>query len=256
MKIKPASNNQLKLWRKLLKTKYRKNEGLFIAEGERCVEQIVQSGSIEVETVVVENGYTPGRDISESELPMAAADQDDFHSISDTETPQGILAICKIPEEASINSLQSKTGLIVAMDAVQDPGNVGTMIRTASWFNTSGILFGDGSADPFHPKVVRSTAGATGTLPYMKGNLHELFNQFEQNGWEIFLMDGAEDADEIHDVKPSDKTILVIGNEGNGITDTLFSPGRRKVRIPGNSHTVESLNAAIALGIGLYTFMS
>lgn len=254
MQIKSATKNQLKLWKKLLMTKYRKKEGLFIAEGERCVEQILKGGFIDVQTIVIQENFEPGFDLSDAGPEIVCAEKDEFESISDTETPQGMLAVCSIPGEAGAEDLQSGEGLLVALDAVQDPGNAGTIIRSAAWFGASGILFGEGTADPFHPKVVRSTAGSTGALPYIKGSLDDLFSSFEKQYWVIYLMDGSDEAEHIEKIKVDEKSILVIGNEGNGIADHLFSPGRKAVRIPGHNQSVESLNAAIAMGIGLYRF--
>ncbi|WP_340105366.1 TrmH family RNA methyltransferase [Rhodohalobacter sp. 8-1] len=248
MQIRPASNNQLKLWRKLQQTKYRKKEGLFLAEGERCVEQIVENGFLKVESIILEKGYRAGFDF---EAAAYEVERTEFESLSDTDTPQGILAICKVPEEAR-GLHQKESGLMVAFDAVQDPGNVGTIIRTAAWFGAAGLLIGNGTADPFHPKVVRSTAGATGALDYAKGDLAELLGEFENVDWQVYLMDGGDDSINLQSIKPEKKSILVIGNEGNGISDHLFLSQRTKVGIPGHSSAVESLNAAIATGIGLY----
>jgi len=253
MQIKPASNNQLKLWKKLQRTKYRKKEGLFLAEGERCVEQIVRNGYVDVEAVVVEKDYRPGFDYTG---PLFEVTSSDFKDLADTETPQGVLAVCKIPAESVVEQMADEAGLIIALDAVQDPGNVGTIIRTATWFSAAGILFGDGTADPFHPKVVRSTAGATGSLAYMKGNLNDLLGQFEKTGWQSYLMDGGNESVDIKSVTPGEKSILVIGNEGNGISGQLFIPQRSSVRIPGENASVESLNAAIAMGIGMHHMVS
>lgn len=249
MKIKTASNNQLKTWRKLGMTKYRKKEGLFIAEGERCVEQILVNGFVDVEALVVESGTNLSFSYPDTIYEVESAD---FESLSDTESPQGVLAVCRIPEELAIDQLSVKKGIIIALDAVQDPGNVGTIIRTASWFGAAGLLIGNGTADPYHPKVVRSTAGATGALKIVKGDLSELLNKFESEGWGTFLMDGSDRSVDIKIVTPGEKSILVIGNEGNGISEDFFSSNRKSVRIPGNNDTVESLNAAIALGIGMY----
>jgi len=232
--------------------KYRKKEGLFMAEGERCVEQILKGKMVDVDAVIVDKDFEPTAEILNRMELLLRVDKDDFLTLSDTETPQGVIAVCKIPGEAGIEDFRE--GVIVAMDAVQDPGNVGTIIRTASWFGASGIFFGEGTADPFHPKVVRSTAGATGTLPYLRGRLDKWFSNFEKNGWRTYLMDGSEKAKNLGDVTPTEKSILVVGNEGNGISEQLFNPERTLVKIPGNQQTVESLNAAIALGIGLYQF--
>jgi TrmH family RNA methyltransferase len=113
-------------------------------------------------------------------------------------------------------------------------------------------LIGHGTADPFHPKVVRSTAGATGALDYMKRDLAEILAEFENKEWQVYLMDGGDGSISLQTIKPAEKSILMIGNEGNGISEHLFLPQRTKVGIPGHSSSVESLNAAIATGIGLY----
>lgn len=248
-KFRTGSNNQLKTWRKLGMAKYRKKEGLFIAEGVRCVEQILANGFVNVEALVVESGMN---------LPFSYRDEiyevdsADFESLTDTDSPQGVLAVCKIPEELAIDQLSDKKGIIIALDAVQDPGNVGTIIRTAAWFGASGLIIGNGTADPYHPKVVRSTAGATGALSIRKGDLKDLLHELEGDGWNSYLMDGGAGSVDINTVSYGEKSILVIGNEGNGISEDLFSSDRTSVRIPGNDEAVESLNAAIALGIGIY----
>ncbi len=251
MQIRPASNSQLKLWRKLQQTKYRKKEGLFLAEGERCVDQIVENGFIEIGSIILEKGYMPG---FEYEANAYEVESSDFKSLSDTDSPQGILAVCKIPEETSLEQLKDGSGVILALDGVQDPGNVGTIVRTAAWFGAVGLLIGHGTADLFHPKVVRSTAGATGSLPYLKGDLSESLEQFETSGWTVYLMDGGESSIDIQKVNPAERSIIVVGNEGNGISPGLFADHRTAVSIPGDQTAVESLNAGIATGIGLYEF--
>jgi len=181
-------------------------------------------------------------------------ESEDFLSISDTENSQGIIAVCQIPFEANVDELVLSEGVIIATDAIQDPGNLGTMIRTASWFDASGIIFGTGTVDSFHPKVVRSTAGATGRLAYQSGDLSKMINEFEEHGWDIVLMDGGEGSINLKEVVPDRRTLIVVGNEGRGITGKLFTSTRKKVRIDGKSEAVESLNAAVATSIALYHF--
>jgi len=252
MNIKPASGNQIKTWTKLSMGKYRKRENRFIAEGVRCVEQILENGIVSVESILLLDGSDVAIHARYKDIPHYSLSAGDFGSITDTQTPQGVAAVCITPEESSHGDLAGSGGLIVAMDAIQDPGNLGTMIRTASWFGSAGLLFGEGTVDPFHPKVVRSTAGATGVLPYRKGNLSEELKLLESAGYRIFLLDGSQDSISIKDVRPEKKTVLVVGNEANGISRGLFSSGRNPVRIDGDAGYVESLNAAVALSIGLW----
>lgn len=254
--IQPASNNQLKNWKKLQMGKYRKRSGQFLAEGVRCVEQIIENGRIEVEELIIQKGWNPEQLSIKRDLSFFELDASDFETVSDTDNPQGIVAVCKIPQESGVENLSKKSGVILATDAIQDPGNLGTIIRTACWFDVAGILFGTGTVDSFHPKVVRSTAGATGVLPSLSGNLDDLLPSFERENWTTFLLDGGEGSKNLVERPKSDKSILVVGNEGNGVSDELFRDGRHSIKIDGNPNQVESLNAAIACSIALYKFSS
>lgn len=254
MTIKQPSLNQLKRWKKLVMGKYRKREGRFIAEGERCVEQIMENRAVIMECILIRDGFQLTEGMYLPDVPVYLLAGDDFLAVTDTDNPQGIAAICEIPGESDIQDLASLSGLLVAFDAVQDPGNLGTMIRTASWFGVRGLIFGEGTVDPFHPKVVRSTAGATGVLPYLKADLTEELSNLEAGGFNTFLLDGSDVSKSMEKVKPASKSVLVIGNEANGIREKLFTESRTRVRIDGNPERVESLNAAVALSIGLWHF--
>ncbi len=254
MEIKKHSINQLKNWRKLLLRKHRKREQRFLAEGIRCVDQVLRQKTVVVEELLVESGSDLISQLVEVDCPVYGLDKDDFKSVMDTETPQGVAAVCKTPAEAKLSDFSNRSGVLIGFDAIQDPGNLGTMIRTASWFNASGLLIGSGTVDLFHPKVVRSTAGATGVLPYLKGDLSSYIRQLEEENWNTFILDGGKDTLPIHTISPGSKNILIIGNEGNGVDPKLFNSSRSPVKIPGNNKNVESLNAAIALSIALYSF--
>lgn len=225
-----------------------------MAEGLRCVEQILENGIIEVQEIIVQQGWDTRQFTVQTNLPFYELESADFESIADTDNPQGIIAVCKIPTETTPQQLSQKNGVLLATDAIQDPGNLGTMVRTACWFDVAGIIFGQGTVDPFHPKVVRSTAGATGVLPFVSGDLSELLDFFEENNRESFLLDAGENSKNIHEIDPPQKSILVIGNEGNGISEELLNSGRNRIKINGNAERVESLNASIACSIALYEF--
>jgi len=248
------SKNQIKQWSKLQHKKYREQYGLFIAEGERCVGQILNNGIIDVECVILNEKS------EETHLKGAVSDktvvytlpEKDLEELADTENPQGVIAICRIPKGRPDLKAAHLKDMIIATDAVQDPGNLGTIIRTAAWFGVAGLLCGRGTADPWNPKVVRSTAGATGAVPLWSGDLEHLFKQLEKNGWRILMLDGGKGSVPIHEITSRNQTVLVVGNEANGIRMDLLESGRKKVRIDGKSTAVESLNAAIALGIALY----
>lgn len=144
---------------------------------------------------------------------------------------------------------------MIMLDAIQDPGNLGTIIRTGAWFGASGVVLGEGCVDLFHPKVVRSTAGATNSVPYLKGDLNLLLDELESEGWETVLMAAGTSSIPLQNHIATGKTALVIGNEGNGIQSALFKEGRKSVKITGSTKNVESLNAAIALSIALFSLI-
>lgn len=251
-----ASNNQIKLLRKLGQKKYREKEGLFIVEGERAVEQVLENEVLRIRDVFLEEGKAVSYQLSANS--SFHIDSDTFSEISDTENPQGILAVCEIPKEQSLEELSAKEGLIIATDRIQDPGNLGTIIRTGVWFGAKAVLLGKGSVDLFHPKVVRSTAGATGSLEYLNSTLSKDLEEFEKTGWDILLLDGNPGAEPINQTKLSKKTLLIVGNEANGIDPKLITPERKRILIPAadENRSVESLNAAIAMSIALYQLNS
>lgn len=251
--MRKASNNEIKLLRKLARKKYREKEQRFVVEGERAVEQVVENGLIEVETVFIGERFKV-QEARFKGVEFCVLEEEVLAEVADTENPQGILAVCKMPEEIQLDKLTGKSGIIIATDAIQDPGNMGTILRTAAWFGAKALIAGKGSVDVYHPKVVRSTAGATGSIPVLTGDLEDIFEELASSGWEILLLDGGEEAEALSSVQPAEKTILVVGNEGNGINEKLLNSGRKKLKIESASgqEKVESLNAAVAVSIALW----
>lgn len=257
MQLTAASNRQQTLLRKLNRKKYRYKERLFLIEGARAVQQLVENGAITVRTLFFDESQRYWEQESwkaaSQKLAAATLSADLFAEVSDTDTPQGVLALCEMPDEISLDELAAKNGIVVALDALQDPGNLGTIIRTAGWFNVAGIISGKGTVDLFHPKVVRGTAGATGTIPFLNGELSEVFDALEQRNWQIFLLDAGADSVPLDEISSIEKAVVVVGNEGHGISDGLLKGGRVRLKIPeGGAQHVESLNAAVAASIALY----
>lgn len=253
-----ASNRQLTLLRKLNRKKYRYEECLFLIEGARAVRQVAENDIVDIETLFFDKAQhywsEQGWKQMVSHTDSALLDERHFAEVSDTDNPQGVLALCRMPEEQPVDKLKTKEGVIVALDAIQDPGNLGTIIRTASWFGAAGILLGKGTVDLFHPKVVRSTAGATGTIPHLNGGLPKLLPAFEDLEWSIVLLNKSKASVSLSTVDQGVKTIIVVGNEGRGIDERLMNGSRLQAEIPSAipQPKVESLNAAIATSIALY----
>ena len=256
--MKKISNRQLTLLRKLNQKKYREQEQLFFIEGSRAVEQVLENQVLDLQLLCFDESqnYWEGNpwdkyiSIYESVLLSSS----EFEEVCDTNNPQGVLAVCSMPNEVEVNELAEREGIILATDAVQDPGNLGTIIRTASWFGVKGIISGKGTVDLFHPKVVRSTAGSTGSISYKNGSLDEDLSLLGKKGWQVVLLDGGDGAVDLKTVKAHSKTVLVVGNEANGIDDSLIKPNRVRAKIisPTEQEKVESLNAAIATSIALH----
>lgn len=260
MEPSSASNRQVTLLRKLNRKKYRQKEQLFLIEGARAVEQVLQNKAISVKALFFDQGQKywqqqPWKAHSNL-MDTHTLPEDIFAEVSDTDNPQGVLGMCQIPAETTVEQLNESSGIIIALDAIQDPGNLGTIIRTAAWFGAKGVISGKGTVDLFHPKVVRGTAGATGVLSHMNGELSHTLPQLEDNGWTVFLLDAGADSVQLADIPSTEKAVIVAGNEAHGVDSKLLCDGRQKVRIssPVADTGVESLNAAVATSIALYEF--
>lgn len=258
--LESISKNKLKKLRKLSRKKYRYRENQFFIEGTRGIKQVIANGFIDIRALHFDESQAlwgdPFWQQQTSQHPSFTINRDTFIDVCDTDHPQGILALCQMPTPMELEQMTQQDDILLATDAIQDPGNMGTIIRTASWFGVDGLLAGKGSVDLFHPKVVRSTAGATGSLPYRNTDLHSTLSLFEANGWETVLLDVSNQSKNIRQVTPASKTIIVVGNEAHGIDPDLINANRHTVHIEANaSHPpVESLNAAVALSVALFAW--
>ncbi|GAA5523349.1 RNA methyltransferase [Aliifodinibius salicampi] len=254
-----ASNRQQTLLRKLNRKKHRYSERLFFVEGDRAVRQIAGNQVVTIKTLFFDDSqhyWTQDEWLPWiKRLDARKLDTGIFHEVTDTENPQGVLALCEMPDETTVSKLCDQEGIIIALDSIQDPGNVGTIIRTASWFGAAALLSGKGTVDLFHPKVVRSTAGATGAVGYLNGDLLDILPEFEENDWSVILLNKSSDSAPLSEVQANRKTIVVVGNEAHGIDNKLIKKDRTQAVIPAfhDQPAVESLNAAIATSIALYS---
>lgn len=249
--MRPSSQAHISLLRKLKHRKHRDKEHRFLIEGKRAVLQILKNKILHVESIHINANQLSEYDAIKGNL--FSLEPTIFESLSNTETPQGIIAIGKIPDPISLSKLVSSSGIIVATDALQDPGNMGTIIRSSAWYGVSAILVGSGSVDIYNPKVVRSTAGATGVIPTLSCTLSETLPLFDLHGWDILLLDNNKSAQSLVNNTISNKTVLIVGNEANGISDVLKRESYTRVFLPSKAANmqVESLNAGVALSIAL-----
>ena len=239
MEITSLDNQLVKKIASLHKKKFRDEYELFFIEGMKSIKEAINFNQ-EIEYIL----YSP--DMVEYDLDIEGIEvsKEILCKISDTVTPQGIIAVCKIKEE-KIDVLKGKKK-IVYLDKVQDPGNVGTIIRTADAFGIDCVVLSKECADIYSPKVVRSTMGSLFHLPVIRDVGVEELKKLNMKIYSSSL-DGDEE------FKIEDNSILVIGNEGNGISEETkeITDEFIKIKMPGNA---ESLNASIAAGILMYEF--
>jgi RNA methyltransferase, TrmH family len=243
--ITSVKNQQVKDWRKLFTKKERDKSGLFLVEGFHLVEEALRANL--VQHIVIEEKTDLPRTWNYGELPVTMVTQDVLKALSETETPQGVVAICYQNKNELVNVKGKKLLLI---DAVQDPGNLGTMIRTADAAGMDAVIIGNGSVDLYNAKVLRSAQGSHFHLPVLSGDLFSWVEKLKENGVPIYgtsLENGAD----YSQVEPNTSFALLVGNEGNGVNKALLEQTTKNLYIPiyGKS---ESLNVAVAAGVLMY----
>ncbi len=236
-------NPKVASWRSLKDKKGREEQNAFLVEGIRMVREALAS-SFTVCTVLLREDFEPDFPIPEN-IPVFLLSDPVFRSVCDTKTPQGIAAVL------SLQAKEASGTRLLALDGVQDPGNVGTIIRTADAAGFDGVLFSQDCADLFSPKVLRSTMGSIFRLGFsFPSSLPEKLNSLKQDGWSI--LSTQLDGDPFYDRRDvSDSFVLIIGNEGNGVSDAVKSVATHRLRLPMRGGA-ESLNAAVAAGIMMY----
>lgn len=237
-----VSKNQIKLITSLQHKKYRIEHQLFIAEGVKVIQELLQSNFV-LEQLFVTDVIFDTLNISRKTL----INEQDMKKISALNSPSSSLAIFKIPAETKIET----KGLIVALDDIRDPGNLGTIIRLCDWFGVNQILCSENSVDVYNPKVIQSTMGSVARV---KINYLDLNDFITNTSLPIFgtFMDGAT----IYKEKLPLEGVLVFGNEANGISASLENKIKNRLAIPrfGSIQQTESLNVATAAAIFLSEF--
>ncbi|WP_404458899.1 TrmH family RNA methyltransferase [Sutcliffiella horikoshii] len=245
--IESVKNNKVKQWKKLQKKKERKQSGTFIIEGFHLVEEALKVDNLVEEIIISEDRSIPKEwDLNHVELIYAVPNV--LKEISETETPQGVAAICRIQEENEY--LIQPNQKILLLDNVQDPGNVGTMIRTADATGMDMVILGEGCADLYSSKVIRSTQGSIFHLPILRGELKSYIKQCKELNTPVYgtsLQNGVP----YQEVQPSNTFALILGNEGKGMAQEHLDMTDRNLYIPIHGQS-ESLNVGVAAGILMY----
>lgn len=240
--ITSIQNNQVKLWRKLHQRKHRQQTKSFLVEGFHIVEEAHKS-NWDIVQIIVQEGVKAPDWVQNYEI-IVVSDQV-FHHMTYTQTPQGIAAIIHMKE------FQEFYGqALLLIDAIQDPGNLGAIIRTADAVGMDGIILGNGTVDLFNDKVIRATQGSLFHLPIIQNDLGSEVSRLKALGYPIFAS-GLYNATNYLDLPKLKKYALIVGNEGAGVSDDLVNMADQLVSIPIYGKA-ESLNASVATGILLY----
>ena len=251
--LSSLKNQQVKDWRALNKSREeRSRQGIFLAEGEHMAMEALKTGKacalLVCDTLTARYAQmlseTRNQGIQTYLLPESV-----MNALSDAKTPQGVIAVCKLPAPEPLKS--SDNEILVALDDVQDPGNVGTIIRTAEGAGVTGIIMSRGTADIFNPKTIRSTMGSIYRMPFL---IVDDAVGFVKGLKARKICTYAAHLHGVHSYREEDYTkgtAFLIGNEGNGLTDAMAEAAECLIRIPMEGK-VESLNAAIASAVLMY----
>ena len=233
------SKNQVKFIRQLEQKKFRRREGLFVAEGTKVVGDLMaryQPKALYATKEWLMTHPTPGaEEITDEEL----------RRLSFQQHPQQVLALFPLPANPVLKPIE---GLALALDGVQDPGNLGTIIRIADWFGISTIICSEDTVDAWNPKVVQATMGSLARVNIIYYSMTTLLDALPKDFpvYGTFL-----DGDNIYTQELSKEGLIIMGNEGNGISDAVRCRVNRRLLIPDFHHgqTADSLNVAIATAI-------
>ncbi|MGE5389428.1 MAG: TrmH family RNA methyltransferase [Deltaproteobacteria bacterium] len=247
--ITSRENEIIKQAVRIKQKKYRQKEGLYLIEGHKMLREVMAGPQTLVRVFMTHDSL----EVHESKLRELSGvecylvDERLMSLICDTQTPQGIAALVRIPHYDLRSLLNNKEGLLLLLDRIQDPGNMGTILRTAWGFPVDGVLLTADCVDPFGPKAVRASMGGIFHVPVMESITLEILKDFKEAGYQIMGSEPAADKT-LFDQDLTGGRIIVIGNESRGIGNDVLNLCDHYFRIPLNPR-VDSLNAAMACAI-------
>lgn len=238
------SKNKIKFIRSLEQKKFRKENGVFLAEGNKLVSDLSDFFKCKI-LVATQQWLDSNRNIIADE--KIYVEKDELSRVSLLKTPQDVLAVFEIPSY-TLSMDCPRNELCLALDDVQDPGNLGTIIRIADWFGIKNIYCSHGTADAFSPKTVQATMGALARVKLHYCNIKELISSLN----DVPVFGTFLDGDSIYNNTLSSDGLIVMGNEGNGISKEVAELINRRILIPNypqGNETTDSLNVAVATAI-------
>lgn len=254
--ITSKDNEIVKHIKKLADKKYRDQENCYIIEGIKLLEEAIQEKA-KIKKIVICEELAKISEISKNLMKeitnydCICVTEKIFKTLTQVMNPQGVLAVIKKNNET--NEIKYDEDIIVALDDIQDPGNLGTILRTVDSVGLTQLIVSKGTADAYNPKVVRSTMGAIFRVNIIEvENLKESIEIIRKNNYNL-LVTSLQTNDSVYDIDYN-KKVIVIGNEANGVSEEIQEIADNKVKIPMLGKT-ESLNASVATGVILYEYV-
>ena len=245
------SKNQIKKLRALQRKKERKSSGLYVVEGKKIVEEVLQSTQDWFELYASSLWFESHTELAELANSFVMSDKD-LAQVSTLKTPNELLLVLKQNTELDFSAVQSEK-ILLALDGVKDPGNMGTIIRLADWFGIQHILCTSDSVDQYNPKTVQSAMGSINRVQLHYGDLAQMLSDLDAH--QIYACDL--NGESIYKTEFAEQSILLMGSESHGISDEILDLVNQKITIPSFSKSgIDSLNVATATAIVLSEFRS
>ncbi|MBN2634813.1 MAG: RNA methyltransferase [Prolixibacteraceae bacterium] len=239
------SKNTIKLIKSLSQKKFRQHENLFLAEGDKIVSEVLKS-AFKIEYLYATNEFLTSNWLTiKNATQIVEVSKEDIKKASQLKNPQNSLALCRLP--IGITFPERISDLTLYLDGIQDPGNLGTIIRVCDWFGISQLFCSHDTVDVFNPKVIQATMGSFCRVQIHPSSFNKVYKIATKSNAPVI---GAFiDGENMYTQELSQKALLVMGNEGNGISVALEKQIDKRISIPQFSEGAESLNVAIAASI-------
>lgn len=252
MDFPSASQNQLKKWGRLVEAKFRRADGLLLAEGVKVVEELLKS-HWDVEAILVlaeKKSYRENLMTQEmNKIPVYQLTQTQWKKLSQDKEPEGLIAIVKVKRQPSLSSfLALSNGHVLILHEINNPGNLGALARSACWFGFDGMIIGSNSVDWTNPKVIRASMGCIFHLAVLSDvDLSEALPEIKKN--RVVIGSDVREGRTPH--PPAQKAALMLGSESHGLPDCLLGQVDDRWRIPGGGQT-DSLSLPQAAAVMMY----
>ena len=246
--IRNITQNELKLYSSLLQKKFRKQHNLFLIEGSKLVDEALMSSYKITHLLVTDFYYSKNKSFFDSTkskgIETLLVKEKDFIKLSDTKSPQGITAIC---EEGLQGKISYKSKVIIALESISDPGNLGTIFRNCDWFGFDNIILSENCAEVFSPKVLRASMGSVfHTNIAIADKFIDKMDKLKSDGYKILVADL--NGENLYGMRIDEKSVIVLCNEANGPSIEIKKLADGKITIPKYGQA-ESLNVASASAV-------